>query len=79
MSCPKCQGLEVVATYHDHESAFVMARCVNCGRVSDPVMERNRSAPAPKPWIDVSAGSRRPRHTRTGRGSAYDERHALRT
>lgn len=78
MSCPKCHGLEVVITYCDHETAIVMSRCVNCGRLSDPVMQRNKTSPLPQPWLDVN-DARRPRHVRTGQASPYDLRREPRT
>ena len=30
--CPRCQGLIVIAQFHDHGAWFREYRCVNCGR-----------------------------------------------
>ena len=46
MTCPRCQGFMVSDLFLDLAETQGMwmkaARCMNCGYVMDPVMERNR-------------------------------------
>jgi hypothetical protein len=46
MTCPRCQGFMVSDLFLDLAETLGMwmkaARCMNCGYVMDPVMERNR-------------------------------------
>ena len=47
MNCSRCQGLMVQTQLLDFEGAYgqmwtTSLRCVNCGRISDSVVEQNR-------------------------------------
>ena len=49
MNCPRCRGFMVEDHFLDIQGQFremwaTSWRCVNCGRVHDPVIERNRVA-----------------------------------
>ena len=50
--CAKCGGLMAGFAIFDHEatdtdSCANTMRCMLCGRISDPVTERNRASPLP--------------------------------
>jgi hypothetical protein len=49
MNCSRCHGLMVKDHFMDFEGTFghmwtTGYRCMNCGNVHDPVLERNRKA-----------------------------------
>ncbi len=42
MTCKKCKGLMVEEWRPDYLPESAVMRCVNCGLVLDPLIERNR-------------------------------------
>ena len=48
MRCPRCSGAMVFERFQDMLDLYYAWRCVNCGRIVDPVVERNRE-PEKKP------------------------------
>ena len=40
--CPWCSGAMVFERFQDMLDLFYAWRCVNCGEIVDPVVERNR-------------------------------------
>jgi DNA-directed RNA polymerase subunit RPC12/RpoP len=40
--CPRCSGAMVFERFQDMLDLFYAWRCVNCGEIVDPVVERNR-------------------------------------
>lgn len=40
--CPRCNGAMVFERFQDMLDLFYAWRCVNCGEIVDPVVERNR-------------------------------------
>src|SRR6266487_1450494 len=46
MECTKCQGFMVHERIADDQGCITEWRCLNCGFMVDPVMERNRCSQA---------------------------------
>jgi len=66
MKCPRCAGLMMRDDFLDLEDEagtchFVAWRCLICGEVLDPVIERHRRSP-PAPMVDRARLPLRVRH-----------------
>ncbi len=65
MRCPRCEGLlvrDVCCDLAETQGMWVKTtRCMNCGHVTDPTMERNRQqvicAPSPAKTISERVGT----------------------
>lgn len=44
MTCRKCKGLMIEEWRTDFSPEAVVKRCINCGLILDPLIERNRLA-----------------------------------
>ena len=44
MNCPKCKVFLVEYMAYDGAISTIMLRCINCGLVTDGIVERNRAA-----------------------------------
>lgn len=42
--CPRCNGAMVYERFQDMLDMFYAWRCLNCGEIMDPVVERNRGS-----------------------------------
>ncbi|GAB4374156.1 MAG: hypothetical protein Kow00128_24090 [Deltaproteobacteria bacterium] len=42
--CPRCNGAMVYERFMDMLDMFYAWRCLNCGEIMDPVVERNRGS-----------------------------------
>ncbi len=47
MDCPKCKGLMVNERFSDYFLVCYAWKCVNCGTVVDPVIQKNQRRPPP--------------------------------
>lgn len=59
MKCRRCRGLMVVDHFLDMTSGYgemwtTSWRCVNCGHVSDGVINENRFAGPEKAWLSLT-------------------------
>lgn len=42
-ACPRCGGAMIPERCHEMLAVFYAWRCLNCGEMVDPVVERNRA------------------------------------
>ncbi|HXH85689.1 MAG TPA: hypothetical protein VNI35_02625 [Nitrospira sp.] len=42
MTCQKCKGLMIVESRPDFSPEGTVMRCINCGLVLDPLIQKNR-------------------------------------
>lgn len=42
MECPRCLGYMIITFHYDQECNQSFLRCVNCGKIIDPVILLNR-------------------------------------
>jgi hypothetical protein len=65
MKCPRCSAMMLIEALRERDTNHLsetisLSRCPSCGYYTDPLMEANRRAPAPKGTKDRFAGGASP-------------------